>query len=88
MQLQVVMRGLDPRIHVIAGVAGARRKDVDCMEVVPDMGDAGGHSDRGLVSSTVAISEPPASRSNTRTVDWACTRIQSGVPTKPRDLSS
>jgi hypothetical protein len=23
------MRGLDPRIHVIAGAAGARRKDVD-----------------------------------------------------------
>ena len=29
MQLRVVMRGLDPRIHVIAGAAGARRKDAD-----------------------------------------------------------
>jgi hypothetical protein len=56
------------------------------MEIGPDMGDAGGHSDRGLVLSTVAISDPPASRSNTRTVDWARARIQSGVLTKRRDL--
>ena len=54
---------------------------VDCMEMAPNMGDAGGHSDRGLVLSTVAISDPPASRSNARTVDWALARIQSGVPT-------
>jgi hypothetical protein len=28
-QLKIVMRGLDPRIHVNAGVCRARRKDVD-----------------------------------------------------------
>ena len=57
----------------------------DCMVIAPDMGDAGGHSDRGWVLSTVGISDPPASRSNTRTVDWALARIQSGVLTK-RDV--
>ena len=33
---------------------------VDCMVKAPDMGDAGGHSDRGWVLSTVGISDPPA----------------------------
>jgi len=32
--------------------------------------------------STVAISDPPASRSDTRTVVGALARMQSGVPTK------
>src|ERR1700730_5159178 len=58
----------------------------DCMVIVPDTGDAGGHSDRGWVLSTVGISDPPASRSNTRTVDWALARIQSGVLSKRRSL--
>ena len=45
---------------------------VDCI-VVADRrdGDAGGHSVRGWVLTTVAISDPPASRSDTRTVVWA-----------------
>ena len=35
--------------------------------------------------STVGTSDPPASRSDTRTVEGARARMQSGVPTKQAD---
>ena len=81
-QADVVVPGRVPGIHVLRALQERRGLYGDS----PDMGDASGHSDRGLVLSTVAISDPLASRSNTRTVDWALARIQSGVPTKHGDL--
>ncbi len=45
--------------------------------------DAGSHPCRGLVSTTVAISGLPASRSYTRTGNGAFARMQSCVRTTP-----
>ena len=45
-------------------------------------GDAGRHSGRGWVETTVAISNLPASRSRTRTGVGAFARMQSGVQTR------
>jgi hypothetical protein len=53
---------------------------------IEEMGDAGGHSGRGWVLTTVAISDPPASRSDPRTVEGALARTQSGVPTKEQQF--
>jgi hypothetical protein len=59
-----VVAGLVPAIHGPEAALSAPRTCVDCMVVALNMEDAGGHSDRGWVLSTVGISDPPASRSS------------------------
>ncbi len=73
------MAGLVPAIHGREAALSAPRTCLDCMVVALNMEDAGGHSDRGWVLSTVGISDGEQQPGNPVYVVAAAARPAGGI---------